>query len=67
MMIEQYTLILRHEAIICSDKVQIDPPLVHTHSFERRYIGTPIVIDKMMDDFKHELLRRRSEWEGGEA
>ena len=66
-MLEQHTLILRHEAVMndCT-KVQIDEPLVLRHVYDRSYdIGSPILINYMMNSFKEELLRRLSDEKGG--
>ena len=67
MMIEQYTLILKHEVIVDDKKIQIDPPLTLTHVFDRNFVGSSIVLNEMMDRFKDELLRRQIEWEGGDS
>lgn len=64
-MIEEYTLILKHEAIMDDGEIiKIGPPLCITHAFDRRFVGSPIVLNEMMDRLKAELLRRQSEWEG---
>ena len=63
-MIEKYTLILRHEAVHGQDRVQLDPPLCLTYSFDRLFGGTPILLNRMMDEFKDELIRRTNEGKG---
>lgn len=57
-MFEQYTLILKHEAIVDGEKIQMDEPLVLTHMFDRRFVGSSILLNEMMDRFKAEVLRR---------
>lgn len=58
---EQYTVILKHEIVYGTEKIEVEQPLILTQAFDRRYIGAPILIDKLMDDFKKEILRRMSD------
>ena len=65
-MIEKYTLILKHDAVIEGvANIQIDPPLVLTHVFERNALATPVILNELMERFKEEVIRRQSEFEGG--
>lgn len=64
-MIEQYTLILKHEAVMGDgEKIQLDPPLVLSHIFDRSLVGSPVVLDEMMHRFTQEVMKRAAEWEG---
>ena len=65
-MIEKYTLILKHDFVVEGfENIQIDPPLVLTHAFERNRLGTPVILNELMERFKEEVIRRQSEFEGG--
>lgn len=64
-MIEQYTLILKHEVVTDDgERIQLDPPLALSHVFDRSIVGTPVVLDEMMYHFTKEVMRRATEWEG---
>ena len=65
-MLEQYTLILRHEAVYGEDRVQLDPPLILKAVYDRKLGGSPVFLNDMLDRFKGELIRRECEWKGGE-
>lgn len=66
-MIEQYTLILKHEAVMeDGEKIQLDDPLVLSHIFDRRLDGTTVVLDEMMYRFTKEVIRRATESKGEE-
>lgn len=66
-MIEQYTLILKHEAVMDDgEKIQLDPPLALSHVFDGSIVGISIVFDEMMHRFTQEVMRRATEWEGKE-
>ena len=62
MSIEQYTLILKHEMVDeVFGKVQLEEPLILSHAFDRRFCGSSVVLNEMIDHFKHEVLKKVSE------
>jgi len=64
-MIEQYTLILKHEAVTNDgETIQVEPPLCLSHVFDRSIVGAPVVLDEMMYHFTKEVMKRATEWEG---
>lgn len=61
-MLERYTLILKHEAVMeDGEKIQLDDPLVLSNIFDRKFVGTTVVLDEMMYHFTKEVLRRATE------
>ena len=62
MLLEQYTLILRHEWVAGErgeERIEIDPPLCMVYSKDRAYsLGAGVILNRMMDEFKHEILER---------
>ena len=62
MLLEQYTLILRHEMVAGErgeDRIEIEPPLCLVYSTDRAHSpGAGVILDRMMDEFKHHILAR---------
>lgn len=65
MTFEKYTLILKHEMVDGNgDKTEIEPPYVLSMCFDRyrdNYPGAPVIINEMLDRFKHEILTKETE------
>lgn len=58
---EMFTLTLRHEMVVDGKKIQLEEPYILTHAFDRRFVGSSIVLNELMDSFKRELLQRYKE------
>lgn len=65
MLLEQYTLILRHELVSCErgeEMIEIEPPLCMLYSTNRENSpGAGVILDRMMDEFKRKILERVAE------
>lgn len=59
-MIEQYSLVLTHYAVeeTTGDRYTIDEPLCITQAFDRRYCGSPILLNRMFDELKAYALEK---------
>lgn len=55
---EQYTVILKHEITSGMEKIEVEPPLILTHTFDRRFICSTVSLNELMDRLKEEVLRR---------
>lgn len=55
---EQYTVILKHEITSGMEKIEVEPPLILTHTFDRRFIGSTVSLNELMDRLKEEVLKR---------
>lgn len=62
MLLEQYTLILRHEMVAGErgeERIEIEPPLCIEYSTDRAHSpGAGVILDRMMDEFKRHILAR---------
>ena len=62
MLLEQYTLILRHEMVAGErgeERIEIEPPFCMAYSTDRaRSPGAGVILDRMMDEFKRNILAR---------
>lgn len=62
MLLEQYTLILRHEMVAGErgeERIEIEPPFCMVYSTDRaRSPGAGVILDRMMDEFKRNILAR---------
>ena len=62
MLLEQYTLILRHELVAGErgeERIEIEPPLCVEYSTDRAHSsGAGVILDRMMDEFKRHILER---------
>lgn len=63
MIFEKYTLILKHEMQISEeDTYAVEEPLVLVYAVDRSMgYNKPILLNYMLDRFKHEILKRTEE------
>ena len=59
MVLEQYRLTLSHY-IIDDDGIKhnIDDPIIIEHAFDRRFNGSPIILNRMIDQMKDYVLNK---------
>ncbi len=57
---ECYELVLQHYILNeeSGERFQIEEPIAVTHTFDRRYSGSPIIIQQMFDEMKSYVLAR---------
>ena len=59
MIFETYTLILKHDYEMDGEVwSRIDEPLIVKYCTDRTITGTGILINRMFDEMKHEVLKR---------
>ncbi len=59
-MIEEYRLVLTHYAVdtTTGERINLDEPLCIEQVFDRRYCGSPILLNRMFDELKVYALER---------
>ena len=59
-MFECYELVLKHYVVNkeSGERFQLEEPIAVTQAFDRRYGGSPIIIQGMFDEMKHYVLAR---------
>ena len=59
-MIETYKLVLMHYAVdeTTGDHIKLDEPLCIKNVFDRKYCGSPILLNRMFDELKTYALAR---------
>ena len=68
-MMEEYRLMLTHYVVneVTGERFRLEEPIVVTQAFDRRYGGSPIILNRMCDEMKKFVLamidddRKRSE------
>lgn len=68
-MMEEYRLVLTHYVVdeVTGERFRPEKPIVVTQAFDRRYGGSPIILNRMCDEMKEFVLammdddRKRSE------
>lgn len=55
---EVYRLTLTHYIDADGTKIQIEEPLVVAMAYDRRYGNVPIILNRMIDMMRGEMLRR---------
>jgi len=63
MMYEAYRLTLTHYLVVpeSGEKIKLDDPVVVEQAFERRYAGSPIVLNRIFDEMKSYVLAKMDE------
>lgn len=59
-MFEAYRLTLTHYAIdeITGERFKLDDPITIGQVFDRRYDGSPIILNRMLDEMKSYVLAK---------
>ena len=59
-MIEEYKLVLTHYAVnmTTGEHIKLDEPLCIEQVFDRRYVGSPILLNRMFDELKAYALAK---------
>ncbi len=59
-MVEEYRLVLTHYAVdkTTGERIKLDDPLCIEQVFDRRYCGSPILLNRMFDELKTYALAR---------
>ena len=59
-MFEQYRLVLTHYMInpATGERIKLDEPLCIEQAFDRKYGGSPILLNRMFDEMKAYALTR---------
>lgn len=62
-MLEAYRLTLSHYAVSedMSEKFKLDDPVVIEQVFDRRFGGSPVVLNRMLDEMKAFVLKKMDE------
>jgi hypothetical protein len=64
-MFEAYRLTLTHYAVneVTGEKFKLDDPIATEQMFDRRYGGSPIILNRMFDKMKSYVLEKMNEVE----
>lgn len=59
-MSEEYRLVLTHYAVneVTLERFRLDEPICVAQVFDRRYGGTPIILNRMFDEMKAFVLKK---------
>lgn len=62
-MFEAYRLTLTHYAVneITGEKFKLDDPIAIEQVFDRRYGGSPIILNQMFDEMKSYVLAKEDD------
>lgn len=62
-MFEAYRLTLTHYAVnkTTGEKISLDDPIAIEQMFDRRYGGSPIILNQMLDEMKSYVLAKMGE------
>lgn len=68
-MFEAYRLTLTHYAVneVTGEKFRLDDPICTEQMFDRRYGGSPIILNRMFDEMKSYVLAKVDEVDDGKA
>lgn len=60
---EAYKLTLTHYAVDDKnlDKIKLDEPIVVEHIFDRQFGGSPIILNRMLDEMRAYVLNKMDE------
>ena len=59
---EAYKLTLTHYAVDENfDKIKLDEPIVVEHIFDRQFGGSPIILNRMLDEMRAYVLNKMDE------
>ena len=62
-MIEAYKLVLTHYAVNegTGERIRLEEPICVEQIYDRRYGGSPIILNRMCDEMKHYILDKVDE------